>query len=338
MTDNQRMPKPLKLHFINVDPDIEDEKNYYIQSVDSQSEYLVSCDDPEEADWILITDFSEPYQFGLVHKLKVVSDYPEKSIIVTECDQPIEILPGLYSSGLSSCRIGRFIDGWHYPWLNRRFPNQQIQISNDEAISQKDFLATFLGYPSHIIRLRLVKLFGSYPDMDITVTKDYHHFEENDDLDSETAQKRYVNMIRKSHFSICPRGRGPSSMRLFDSMRFGVAPVIISDEWVKPSFVDWDACSLRIKEKHLSELHHILEEHKEDSLEMGRNARTIYENYFADECLPKTLRSALDQMTLSLTTPPNVSPLFVLITRLKRLVSFKTAFYKAVLYNRINRI
>ena len=123
------MPKPLKLHFINITPATEDEKNYYIESVDGTSEYLLACDDPEVADWILLTDFSEPHQFGQVHKIKAVNDYPEKAIIVTECDQPIEILPGLYSSGLSSCSMSRFIDGWHYPWLNRRFPNQQIQIS-----------------------------------------------------------------------------------------------------------------------------------------------------------------------------------------------------------------
>lgn len=332
------MAKPLRLHFISIDPEIEDEKNYYIQSIAEIPDCLEPCEDPAEADWIAITDFSETFQFGLVHKIKAVTDHPEKSIIITECDQPVEILPGLYSSGLRSCSISRFIDGWHYPWLNQRFPNQQIQLSDDDEILEKAYLATFLGYPSHIIRLRLAKTFGKYPDMDITVTKDYHHFEENDDLESENAQKRYVSMIRKSHFSVCPRGRGPSSMRLFDSMRFGVAPVVISDEWIKPSFVDWDSCSLHVKERHLPELHKILIEHKNQSLEMGRNARTVYKKYFSDRCLAVTLRNALDQMTLSLTTPPNLSPSFILKTRIKRILAFKTAFYKAVIYNRLNRI
>ena len=126
-------------------------------------------------------------------------------------------------------------------------------------------------------------------------------------------------------------------MRLFDSMRFGVAPVIISDEWVQPSFVDWDSCSLRVEERHLPELHKILLENKDRSKEMGENARMVYEGNFGEESLPKSLRSSLDQLEISLVTPPKISPWFIRRTRLSRLISFKSAFYKAVLFNRLNK-
>jgi hypothetical protein len=331
------MSNPLRLHFVSIDSATHDERDFYNQSLTTSNQDVVVCDKPADADWILLTDFSVPEQFGLVRKHPTVIEFPRKSIIVTECDQPVEILPGRYSSGLHSCSISPFVDGWYYPYLNERFPNQQILLSQDTSPVEKNHLAAFLGYPSHIIRHRLATMFAHYPDMDIIVTKGYHHFEENDDLDSEAAQKLYVDALQKSHFSICPRGRGPSTMRLFDSMRFGVPPVIISDEWTQPSLVDWESCSLRIKEKHLGELHKILLQHKDSSREMGQNAKKIFQQHFAAECLGKTLRNALDHLSNSLASPPDLSSWFIFRTRVSRHIVFKTAFYKAVLYNRIHK-
>lgn len=332
------MSRPLKLCFVSINPEVELEKNFYSEAIDSRPDCLVSCDDASEADFVIVTDISEPDHFGQIHQLPEVSSFPEKSIVITETDHPTEILPGLYSSGLNSCTLRPFIDGWHFPFLNVRFPNFQLQKSSKRPKRDPEFLGSFLGYPSHTIRLRLAKLFSHFPDMNIKVTKDYHHFEDNEDLDSMEAQKRYVDILRNSHFSLCPRGRGPSSMRLYDSMSFAIVPVIISDEWTKPSFVDWDSCSIQIKEKHLDDLHKILSDNQEYSQEMGETAKAVYKKYFAGDALVTTLRSALDQMKLSLRTPPTISPWFVKGAQLKRYFSLKAAFYKAVVYNHLNKI
>ncbi len=36
-----------------------------------------------------------------------------------------------------------------------------------------------------------------------------------------------------------PRGIGASSVRIFEAMRAGRAPVIISDDWIVPPVGDW---------------------------------------------------------------------------------------------------
>lgn len=43
----------------------------------------------------------------------------------------------------------------------------------------------------------------------------------------------YANELKDSVFSLCPRGNGPSSMRLFESMLLGAIPVRL-DDWTMP--------------------------------------------------------------------------------------------------------
>jgi Exostosin family len=55
-------------------------------------------------------------------------------------------------------------------------------------------------------------------------------------LDKENFLNRYITVLQQSAFILCPIGKGPSSMRIFEAMRAGRAPVIISDAWDPPPF------------------------------------------------------------------------------------------------------
>jgi hypothetical protein len=82
----------------------------------------------------------------------------------------------------------------------------------------------------------------------------------------------YVSLLRSSAFIVCPRGAGASSMRIFEAMRAGRAPVIIADDWTPPPFVDWDRCSLRLSENEVHRLPDFLREHRADAEALGRRA------------------------------------------------------------------
>ncbi|MEM9258358.1 MAG: exostosin family protein, partial [Bacteroidota bacterium] len=86
-------------------------------------------------------------------------------------------------------------------------------------------------------------------------------------------------------FIACPRGVGASSMRIFESMRAGRAPVIISDAWEPPPFIDWASCSLRIPESEVATLPIILREHADKAISMGLKARQEWEKVFSHEGL-----------------------------------------------------
>ena len=47
--------------------------------------------------------------------------------------------------------------------------------------------------------------------------------------------------IKESYFSICPRGYGPTSFRLYESIQMGTVPIYISDKFFLPyiEFLDW---------------------------------------------------------------------------------------------------
>lgn len=79
-----------------------------------------------------------------------------------------------------------------------------------------------------------------------------------------------------------PKGSGGSSIRLFEAMQMGVAPIIISHAWIAPEGPDWSAFSIRLPEG-FPELESVLVESEPHNEELGRQARATWERFFSDE-------------------------------------------------------
>ena len=95
--------------------------------------------------------------------------------------------------------------------------------------------------------------------------------------------QEYVDVTRNSKFVLCPRGTGPSSLRLFESMLMGRAPVIISDAWVPPEGPNWDHFSVRVKESAIHTIPILLKSYEDRAPEMGRRARAAWLEWFSPE-------------------------------------------------------
>jgi hypothetical protein len=105
----------------------------------------------------------------------------------------------------------------------------------------------------------------------------------------------YADTLHRAKFIACPRGVGASSIRLFEAMRVGRCPVIVSDDWLPPPLVDWESCAIRIAEKDLGHLPAILREREGDAEALGRQARAIWEQRYAPPTMLNTLvESCLD--------------------------------------------
>ncbi len=91
-----------------------------------------------------------------------------------------------------------------------------------------------------------------------------------------------MEMMEASKYALCPRGVGAASMRLFEAMKMGVAPIIVSDEWIMPNGPDWSRCSIRVKEKDVRRIHEIALENESRYVELGKNAKDAYDRYFTD--------------------------------------------------------
>ena len=98
-----------------------------------------------------------------------------------------------------------------------------------------------------------------------------------------TKRAHYQEVLMRSRFVLCPRGRGTSSMRLYETLAAGRVPVIISDEWVAPRGPEWEACSLRWPEGRIEGLIEALEEREQDWPAMSAVARREHAEYFAGD-------------------------------------------------------
>jgi glycosyltransferase involved in cell wall biosynthesis len=96
-------------------------------------------------------------------------------------------------------------------------------------------------------------------------------------------QLDFIDAILDAKFSLCPRGNGVASYRLQESLALGRAPVIISDDWVPVSDLDWERFAIFVREREISNLPAILREHEARWKEMGDRALEAYESFFSRE-------------------------------------------------------
>ena len=88
-----------------------------------------------------------------------------------------------------------------------------------------------------------------------------------------------------SRFVLCPRGVGTGTLRLFEAMSLGVAPVLISDRYVLPRGPAWDAFLVRIPERHAGDVVAILRPLASQSAPRARLARATWEEWFAPDVI-----------------------------------------------------
>lgn len=92
----------------------------------------------------------------------------------------------------------------------------------------------------------------------------------------------FADTMINSRFTLCPRGAGTSTFRLFETMKAGRVPVILSDDWVAPEGPAWSSFSLTVPERHVTRLPEILEAHEHMAHTMGRTAREQWELWFSE--------------------------------------------------------
>lgn len=241
-------------------------------------------EDPEIADIILIPDIMFAYQYNRDFLYKFLN-----KCYALDCkDRPHLIIPGLYASGLRFFYKHR-IRGSNY-LFNRHRRNACLDFSDFN--NEKHYIFSFIGGSTSWVRKRLLNLDFNRNDILIQCsTGTYNHWSD-DQKNREEIQKKYVEVIRKSKFALCPRGIGANSIRLFEVMELGVCPIIISDNWLPPQGPDWNRFALFVKESEIENLPTIAESYASESEERGRLARLVWEENFSDSsCFNRCIES-----------------------------------------------
>ena len=233
---------------------------------------------PDEADMILLAG-----SFGLdPHHLldhPLYRAHPGKCAVYTEDDNYLPLAPGVYCSAIDdeSSRSGR-VFSYSYVSASGRYSNPYVT----ETGTEKTLLFSFQGGSTSLLRKRMFNLSFDRPDVLLENTSTYYHWDLSQP-DREERQRRYARTIAQSRFVLCPRGAGAGSIRLFEVMQAGVAPVLLSDDYLLPAHVAWDSFLIRIAERDIARLPELLEPYAASAEERGRLARQAWLDSFAPE-------------------------------------------------------
>lgn len=142
----------------------------------------------------------------------------------------------------------------------------------------KKYLASYLGRNTHSIREHLEKTYEND-------NRFYVRNLENMNIGVKDSIK-FNYIMSNSIFSLCPRGFGPTSFRLYESIQMGCIPVYIADknEHFLPfsEIIDWQKLCIIVNKKDLKNLDNVLLSivNERKHIEMIAYGKFCLENYF----------------------------------------------------------
>jgi hypothetical protein len=228
--------------------------------------------DPESADLILFPQchmLPTDWRLNVIRSHPLTQRYRGRVMVYDERDRPWCGFPGVYVSMSKRHLDARFQRSWGY----RAVPPL-------DSPKEADLLFSLIGSPSHRCRRPLFEL--RHPDAVVEPVRGFT-FYDSSSIDFEARRERFRDVLVRSRFVLCPRGKGTSSIRLYETLAAGRVPVIVADDWVAPAGPDWERFSIRWPEGRTDGLVDLLEERDRDWPAMSTAAARAYRDFFAPE-------------------------------------------------------
>jgi hypothetical protein len=269
--------------------------------------------DPALADIILFAEREDAAGNRLerVRNHYLFRSYPEKSFVFNPRYKGIPYLPGVYASLPVALYNRRRFRSGHYPEV---MDNDLFHFSPPRP--DATYLYSFSGVSwTAPVRQHLLR-HCDHPrshlrdttSSDIEIRKVCQP-----GPDEVTYMRDYADLTRDSKFVLCPRGTGVSSLRLFETMRMGRVPVILSDDWVPPEGPEWQRMSVRISEAAVESLPERLLNLEPEAIEMGYRAREAWEEWFSPQAsFHRVVEWCLDILSMRLLPERLMHPLSIL--------------------------
>tara|TARA_A100001515_G_scaffold46_2_gene76 strand:+ start:962 stop:1774 length:813 start_codon:yes stop_codon:yes gene_type:complete len=101
-------------------------------------------------------------------------------------------------------------------------------LSKVKPWEERKYLFSFMGsFVTHPVRKKIYEALKERDDCFIIDTGQWHF--EGNKTKQENNSKIYQEILGDTKYSLCPRGTGPSTIRIWESMAMGARPVIVSD-------------------------------------------------------------------------------------------------------------
>ena len=236
--------------------------------------------DAASADVILFVEsYGGGWHFERVRRHPFTRRYTEKCFIF--CSNPfvIPFLPGVYTGIDKRWQSRRVVPGFYLDVPKSRF------TTFTPPTEGLPYLFSFMGSVGTApVRRHLGQLAhprGFFQDTAADYDRALHG--KMDAREQQDYQRRYAEVAKASKFVLCPRGLSVSSIRLYETMRMGRAPVVLADGWVAPPGPAWEKFSIRVAERDWRRIPQILESREHEALEMGERARAEWVEWFSRE-------------------------------------------------------
>ncbi|MDQ6622214.1 MAG: glycosyltransferase family 47 protein [Verrucomicrobiota bacterium] len=237
-------------------------------------------ENPFAADVILFAEYyGGGFHFERIRAHSILRRHRRKCFLFCSNAIVIPFLPGIYASLEKSWSSRRTCGGFYLGLPKNEFTTF---TSPDDNLP---YLLSFMGSVTNAaVRRELARL--SHPRAFFQNTADDFSqllHGEMSARDRRDYYRRYAELTKASKFVLCPRGLGASTVRLFETMRMGRVPVILSDEWVPPEGPRWEEFSIRVAENETARIPQLLEEREHMAVAMGKLARREWEEWFSEE-------------------------------------------------------
>jgi hypothetical protein len=230
-----------------------------------------TTDDASDADLILFPQchmLPRDWRLSAIRTHALTKRYPGKVMVYDERDRPWCSLPGVYVSMSANRFDERYERAWAYAGVDA--------VRSDR---EPDLLFSFVGSPSHRCR---TPLFGLHaPDGIVECVRGFTFYDPTS-RDFEARRARFEELLSRSRFVLCPRGKGTSSIRLYEALAAGRVPVIISDDWVAPKGPNWESFTIRWPEGRTDGLVQALQDADHDWPSMSAAASEAYDSFFTE--------------------------------------------------------
>ena len=148
-------------------------------------------------------------------------------------------------------------------------------LKKDSERPPAKYLFSFVGAKTSESRLNLIKILGNEVGGLMMERPEWHYgrivygkqvkkkntpeFSEATSVEMKEKEREYSETLISSQFSLCPRGTGPNTIRLWESVEFGSIPVIISDDHRLPGAANlWREAAVFVKEDSIGSIPSIL--------------------------------------------------------------------------------
>jgi hypothetical protein len=242
-------------------------------------------EDPARADALLCVDLHRHLDDVFQKRIRqspLVRAHRRRFYVYDQRDRPVWTFPGIYvcASALMARRFRLLASG----------PYAELSFEEPPSPREPDLLFSFRGSRTHPIRDAVLELRHPRAVLEDT-TRDPARGPDHRRGEPE----RYRELTARSKFVLCPRGYGAASMRVFEVLRAGRVPVILSDEWLPPPGGDWHAGTIWVPERAVAELPRLLEEREADWPALRAGALELASAY-APERLWHHYASSLEQL------------------------------------------